>query len=424
MKYNKTILKNGLRVITVPMPSVESVTAMVLVGAGGRYESKKNGGISHFLEHMTFKGTKKRPSAFEISSVIDGIGGVFNAGTTKEETYFYVKAAAKHLSLSMDVISDILLNPLIDPLEIDKERGVIIEEINMYEDLPMRRVVEYFYRLLFPNSPLGWDLIGERDIIRKLTRKDFLDYRKRFYFPKNMVLVVAGGVKENEVVEVAKNYLESFSAPKEKSPKPSEKFTQERPRIFLKSKQTDQTHVVVGVRGNPLGHKDQYIEEVLATIIGGGMSSRLFIEVREKRGLAYYVKTDSDHLLDNGFLATSAGVDTKRADEAVKVILNEYQKITDLTSISQKELQKAKEFIKGRLVLELEDSGNVAGLYGSQELWEGKITTTDEIKGKIDEVSAEDVTRVAKGFFTNDRLNMAIIGPFEDGEKFSKILRL
>lgn len=424
MNYNKHFLTNGLRVITVPMPQMESVTAMILVGAGGRYESKKNGGISHFLEHMTFKGTKKRPSAFEISSVIDGIGGVFNAGTGREETLFYIKAAVKHLSLSMDVISDILLNPLINSEEIEKERGVIIEEINMYEDLPMRRVGEYFYGLLFPNSPLGWDIAGKKETIRKLTREDFLDYRERFYYPKNMVLVVAGGVKENEVVEIAKSCLESFSAPKEKPPKPSEKFNQEKPQIILKSKQTDQTHLVVGVRGNLLGHKDQYIEDVLTTILGGGMSSRLFIEVREKRGLAYYVKTDSDHLLDNGFLATSAGVETKRADEVVKVILNEYQKITDPTSISQKELQKAKEFIKGRLVLELEDSGSVAGLYGSQEILEGKITTTEEIKAKIDEVSAEDVARVAKGFFTNDRLNMAIIGPFEDGEKFSKILRL
>ncbi|MDP3888831.1 MAG: pitrilysin family protein, partial [bacterium] len=356
--YKKTILVNGLRVITVPMPAVDSVTAMILVGAGSRYETKRTNGISHFLEHMTFKGTPKRPSAFAISSTIDGIGADFNASTGKEETLFYVKSAKEHLDLALDVISDMVLAPLIKKDEVEREKGVILEELNMYEDLPMRRAAEYFEQLLFPNSSLGWDIGGEKETVKGITREDFLEYRQRLYLPDNMVLVVAGGAAEEEVVEMAQKYLGGLNGKKGRS-EFGETFKQEKPQIFLKTKKTDQTHLVLGVRGNPLGHKDRYAETILASILGGGLSSRLFIQMRDKRGLAYYVRADAEHFLDNGYFAAAAGVDTQRVDEAILAILEEFRKLTNASAIESQELTKAKEYVKGRLILELEDSRSV-----------------------------------------------------------------
>lgn len=403
------------------MPGVESVTAMVLVGAGSRYETPETNGLSHFLEHMVFKGTQRRPSAFEISSVIDGIGADFNAATGKEETFFFVKSAKTHLPLALDVLVDMVLNPKIDAEEIEREKGVIIEEINMYEDLPMRRAPELFETLLYPNSSLGWDTAGEKEIIRKITREDFVSYRQRLYHPSNMLLVVAGGFDLEEVRRLAQEYFGSLEGKMEK-PAVNEKFKQEKPQVLAKQKKTDQAHLVVGVRGNPLGHPDRYAEVILASILGGGMSSRLFIQVRERRGLAYYIKTDVEHYLDNGYLATRAGVKTEKAEEAIQVILSELQEICQTSSIADQELEKAKEFVKGRMILELEDSRHVAVLYGLQELLEEKIETPSQMIEQIDKVTKAEVARVAQEFFTNSRLNLSIVGPFEGKEKFQEIL--
>ena len=421
MEVQKQTLKNGLRLITAPMP-VESVTVMMIIGAGSRYETARIKGISHFSEHMAFKGTLKRPSAVTISSLIDAIGGYFNAATSKEETVFYAKSASKHLPLVMDVLADIVLNPKLDRVEIEKEKGVVIEELNMYEDTPIFKIGDYFERLLYPKSSLGWDVVGEEKTIQALTREDFVQYRQRLYFPENMLLVVAGGFKSKEVKRLAENYLGDFKTQGSK-PLTQETFRQTEPQVFLRTKKTDQAHLILGVRGNPLGHPDRYAEMVLATLLGGGMSSRLFIEVREKRGLAYYIRTEVSHYLDNGYLATIAGVDTKRIAQAVKVILGEYQKIVKGNKISQKELQKAKEFIKGRLILELEDSRAVANLFGVQEFFERQLRTPAEIMAKIDQVSVQDLVRVARQFFTNDRLNLALIGPEQNEANLKKILR-
>lgn len=422
MEYQKTILKNGLRLITVCVPEAKSVTALVLVGAGSRYETPRTNGVSHFLEHMVFKGCKKYPTAKEIATLIDGIGGDFNAGTGKEDTVYYIKAASEHLKLILELLADVTFNPLFAEKEIEKEKGVIIEEINMYEDLPMRRVGEYFETLLYPNSALGWDIGGKEEIIRGIKREDFLNYRKDRYIAKNMVIVVAGGFKNEKALDLVNQF---FTAKAEEGEiiKPQEKFVQAKPQIYLKTKKTDQTHLVCGVRGNHLGHKDRYVEAILAAILGGGMSSRLFTEVREKRGLAYYVRSEIEHYLDNGYLATSAGVDTKRADEAVKVILNEYEKIKNKGSIEAKELTKAKEYSKGRFILDLEDSRNLGQYFGSSELMEGKIRDREVILKGIEEVTLEDVNRVANEFFQSGRLNLAVIGPFEDSKKFEKLLK-
>lgn len=419
--YSKKFLSNGLKVVTVPIPKAKSVTAMVLVGAGSRYETPQTNGLSHFLEHMVFKGSQKWPTAKEIASLVDGIGGDFNAYTDKENTIYYIKAASSYLELVLEVLSDITFNPLFLSNEIEKEKGVIVEEIKMYEDLPMRRVAEYFENLLYPKSPLGWDIGGTEKVIRGIKREDFLSYRQKRYVLENMLVVIAGGFSQKEGQTQVEKYFANYQS-KGQVGKPNEKFIQKKPGLLLKSKKTDQAHLICGVRGNELGHQDRYVEAVLATILGGGMSSRLFTEVREKRGLAYYVRTENEHYLDNGYLATSAGVDIKRIDEAIKVILEEYAKIKKAKDVSPEELKKAKACLKGKFILDMEDSRNLGQHFGLDELLEGKGRSIEEVLRGIDQVSLADINRVANEFFKEERLNLAIIGPFEDDFEFAKLL--
>ncbi len=435
MEFHRTVLPNGLRVLTIPMSSFESVTVLVMVKAGSRYETRENNGISHFLEHMAFKGTEKRPSAIAISTLIDGIGGEFNAFTGKEVTGYYIKSSANHIDLCMDVLSDMLMHSLFDPKEIDKERGVILEEINLYEDTPARKIGDIYERLLYKDTPMGWDISGEKDVIRKIQREDFLFYMSSLYSADNIVIVVAGGIDSAKAKELVNNHFGDMN-----------KFNtlnytkvvenQEKPAVFIKRKTTEQVHIALGVRTVPLEHRDRYPLSLLSAILGGGMSSRLFHEVREKRGLAYYVRSSSEHYQDCGSLVSMAGVDPKRVEEAIKVMVQEYGKIRNSKSeIRNEEVTKAKKFLKGHLVLELEDSRAVAGFYGSQEMLEKKIDTPEEVIAKTKSVSLEDVERVAKRYFVNKGLNLAVIGNFPspsadgegqlpDGQKFEKLLRL
>ncbi|HSX40205.1 MAG TPA: pitrilysin family protein [Candidatus Saccharimonadales bacterium] len=420
MNYQRTVLANGLRVLTIPMPSFESATVLVMVGAGSRYENKKNTGISHFFEHMAFKGTKTRPSALDISSLIDGIGGEFNAFTGKETTGFYIKSLASHVNLTMDVLSDMLQNSLLDPQEIDKERGVIIEEINMYEDMPTRKIGDIYEELLYGDTPMGWDIGGEKDVIRSVTRDDFESYLHSLYSADNITVVVAGGVTNKQGLDLAQKY---FGNMKRFDTLKYEKVieNQKKPAVFLKHKKTEQVHVALGVRTTELNHPDRYPLWVLSSILGGGMSSRLFTEVREKRGLAYYIRTHSDHYEDVGSLVTMAGIDVKRATDAIKVIIEQYRKIGNEDGITTEELKKAKEYVKGHLVLELEDSRSVAGHYASSELLEKAIDNPDEILKKLDAVTKEEVEDAAKKYLTRP-LNLAVIGNFEDKAQFESLL--
>lgn len=422
--YTLTKLNNGLRLLTIPMPSVQSVTLMVMVNTGSRNETLKINGLSHFLEHMAFKGTKKRPTSLSISSEIEGVGGDFNAFTSKHTIAYHVKLAVKHFELATDILSDILQNSKLEEKEIEREKGVIIEEINMYEDLPMRRAQELFEQLLYQGSALGFNIAGSRETVTGLKRQDFVNYIDKYYYPGNMVVAVAGGVSESQAKTLVGKYFGRVVR-NGQTTKPNDKFIQTKPELLIKQKKTDQAHLVIGVRTNPIGAPDRYVESILSTILGGGMSSRLFIAVRERRGLAYYVRTESDHFVDNGYMATRAGVDLKRLDEAIKIILEEYRKIASLKhEITAKELKKAKEYIKGSLILEMEDSREVAGFYGFQELLENKIRTPEEIFKGIDKVTVEDVNRVAKEFFVPERLSLTLISPFEDKERFENLLKL
>src|SRR3989344_1556044 len=421
MKYQKDILANGLRVLSIPMPSLESVTVLIQVRVGSRYEEKNINGISHFLEHMAFKGTEKRPSAQHIASTIDGIGGEFNAFTSKDHTGYYIKAAAKNLPLLMDVLSDMLLYSKFDPVEIEKEKGVIIEEINMYDDTPMHKVPDLYENLLYGDTKLGRDIAGQKDVIRSVKREDFIAYMDRFYGPKNTVVAVSGGIGES-VKELAKKYLGGWKEKKVEEPD-RVKDEQRKPGVLVHFKDTQQAHMCIGVRSYPLGHPDRYKLGVMTAILGGGMSSRLFMEVREKRGLAYYVRSQNEQYHDVGNFVTQAGIDTVRIDDAVKVTLGEFVKMKE-KEVGDEELKKAKEYLKGRLTLELEDSRSVAGMLGTAQLLGEKNRLPKEIKSKIEEGNATDIKKVAGDIFKSETLNLAIIGPYKNKERFKKILSL
>ncbi len=424
MKFTKTILPNGLRLITVPMPSFESATALVMVGAGSRYETKKNSGISHFLEHMAFKGTEKRPTALDIASLIDGIGGEFNAFTGKEYTGYYVKSGKNNVETILDVLSDMLKHSKLDPVEIEKEKGVIAEEINLYEDMPMRKIGDIYEALLYGDTPMGWDIAGEKSIIQGITRQDFVSYMQSLYSPHNMTVVVAGGINEGEIRELVGKYFGDMKRFDTIKAAPIVE-DQKKPAVLVKEKKTEQVHIALGVRTVDLNHPDKYPLSVLASIMGGGMSSRLFNEVREKRGLAYYVRSSSDEYIDCGTLVSTAGIDPKRVTDAIKVMIEQYQLISGgKLAITQEELKKAKEYMKGHLVLELEDSRSVSTFYAHQELDEEEVLNPDEVLKKIDAVTIDQIDEVGKKYFVNGGLNLALIGNYEHKDQLEEIVKL
>lgn len=447
MIFQKTTLPNGLRVVIAPMPSMESATVQILVGAGTRDEEARVNGIAHFLEHMVFKGTEKYPSSQIISSAIDGIGGEINANTSKERTAYYIKAWERYLTLGFDILSDFIRAPLLDEEEIAREKGVIIEEIAMYEDLPMQKVPFYFEELLYKDDPLGWDIVGTRQTVEATAKNDFLQFREKFYVPENMVLTVAGKFNTKEVLALAQEYFgnlgnstphfaESDSATRGKQESVHEVMHSNRypktdirlnpsgkPEIRVVVRKTEQAHLILGVRGNPLGHEDRYNEAVLAAILGGGMSSRLWTEIRERRGLAYYVRSEIEHYRDQGYMAVRAGVKLGKVDEVVKIILDEFGK-TRAGDITFDELKKAKEYLKGRLALALEDTHSVSEFFGDQEITEGKIRTIEEVMAGIEAVNINSVQALAESFFTSERLNLAVVGPKEKGAKFQELFKL
>jgi len=424
MKYQRKVLKNGLRVITIPMPSFESATVMIMVGAGSRYETAKNNGISHFLEHMAFKGTTKRPNAQAIASLIDGIGGEFNAFTSKEITGYYVKSAVTHVDLCLDILSDMLQNSKLEKSEIEREKGVILEEINLYEDTPSRKIGDIYEQLLYGDTPMGWDIAGRKEVIKAITREDFLSYLQSLYSADNITVVVAGGidsVKTELKVEKYFGKMKSFDILRYKKLVEN----QFKPSLYIKQKNTEQVHIAIGFRTVPIDSEEKHPLSILAAILGGGMSSRLFSEVREKRGLAYYVRTNSEHYQDGGNIVSTAGLDPKRLEEGIEVIVKEYSKFAKgKADITQKELEKAKEYLKGHLVLELEDSRSVAGFYAQAELLEKRVEAPEELIEKINAVTLLDIETVAKKYFRQETLNLAIIGNFTDRQKFEKLLTL
>lgn len=420
--YHKKTFDNGLRLITVPSSDTKAVTVMVLVGAGSKYETREINGISHFLEHLLFKGTKKRPTALKISETLDRVGGIYNAFTSKELTGYFAKVDAGHWELALDWVSDIFLHSVLPAKEIEKERGVIIEEINMTLDTPMRYVGELWENLLYGDQPAGWDIIGTKENILKLQRKNFTDYLKSHYSSQNTIVTVAGNFPvsrlEKEITKYFRGINKAAPAVKIKT-----KERQNRPQLLGRYKQTDQTHLCLGVRGLDAFHPQKYVQEIMAVILGGNMSSRLFTEVREKRGLAYYIHTSAEDYTDSGFLMTQAGVPNDKAAQAIAVILKEYLKMKE-KGVGEAELQKAKDYLKGILILSLEASDAQAMFFAGQELLENKILTLEEKCAKIDKVRAGDIKQLAGEIFQPAKLNLALLGPHKEKENFEKLLKI
>jgi predicted Zn-dependent peptidase len=417
--FQKTTLPNGLRVVTAPMPAAKSVAVMVMLAAGSRYETPPTNGIAHFAEHMFFKGTERRPTAKDISAEVDGIGGEFNAFTSKEYTGYYIKCAAEHRTLALDVLADQLLHSTFDAEEIEREKGVIIEELNMYVDTPRDHVDSVYDQLLFGDQPLGWDIIGTKETIRAAGRRTFLDYLGSWYVPRRMVVGAAGAVDDEFLAEVEAQFggLED----RESGAAPPTQIDQDAPRVKLETRDSDQAHLRLGVRGLPTSHGDRYVMQVMGAILGGGMSSRLFTEVRERLGLAYYVFCHHQSYDDAGTLFSQSGVDVNRIDLAVQTILREFGKLVR-EPVDQSELQRIKNYLKGRMVLQLEDPRGLLTFGLRREALENRLAEPEEIFAGIDAVSAADIQRLAGEVIRDEGLNFGLVGPFDDDARFLELL--
>jgi predicted Zn-dependent peptidase len=420
MKYTKKILPNGLTVIEVPSSDAESVVVDFFVKTGSRSETEKESGISHFLEHFLFKGTKKYPSALTISSLIDSIGGEMNANTGKEHTQYFIKASSKHLELIFELLTDMIQNPLLDPEELEREKGVIVEEINMYKDTPMYEIENVLECTMWPKDALGRDIAGTKETVTAFTRDMFLDYIQRHYQTPNMILGVSGKYDHKKFSELVKKYWQKY--PKQKFhgwDKAKDKQTSA--RLKVEYKQTEQAHLSIGFKAFAYDDKRARALSVLATVLGGGMSSRLFIEVRERRGLAYYVRSSPSAYQDTGVFNIGAGVQVGKIEEAISVILEELKKISSIP-VDEKELTKAKEYLKGKTTLALEDNQNRLDWFLERAAFFPKIYTPEEIFNKIDAVTAEEVQSVAKQIFQKKNTTLAVIGPYKSDKIFRKIL--
>jgi predicted Zn-dependent peptidase len=420
MNYTKKKLKNGMRIITIPMKENPTTTVLVLVETGSKYENKENNGISHFLEHMCFKGTAKRPTAFDITKELDTIGAQYNAFTGQEYTGYYAKSDYKDIDTILDVVSDMYLNPIFPEKEIEKEKGVIIEEINMYQDLPRSIASEEFIKLLYGNHPAGWCIAGTKENVQKINRTDFIDYRSKHYVASATTVVVAGKMNEKEVVKkVLKAFKDIGIWKKEGKEKVLE--NQKAPQSIVHYKDTDQTHLILGVRSFNTYNKYNPIIMVMDAVLSGGLSSRLYQKLRDEMGICYYVGSDNSEYTDHGFFSVASGVDSKRVKEAIIAILAEMKKIkTEL--IGSVELNKAKQHLIGSLNLGLESSNSLAMYYGGQEVLRKVIKKPEDIIKEIKAVTADEIKFVAERIFKDEGLNLAIVGKFKDDKEFKEVL--
>ena len=418
--FERHVLDNNLRVLTAPMSHAQSVTCMIMLAAGARYERRDNNGIAHFAEHMFFKGTEKRPTARDIAGEVDGIGGEFNAFTGKEYTGYYVKCAAEYRDTALDVLVDMLRNSKFDPEEIDREKGVIVEEMNMYYDTPRDYIGGVYEDLLYGDTPLGWDIIGTKETVRGATRETFLDYLSTWYRPSRMVVGIGGRI-EGDLIAQLEEMLGDLEDGATGEPERAQPLANGHPRVKVHTKQSDQAHIAMGLPSYPIDHPDRYSLSLLATVLGGGMSSRLFTEVRERRGLCYYVFGVNHSYTDAGSLYSQAGVDINRIDEAVTTIAAELQKLA-ADIVPSDELEKARAFAKGRFVLSLESPQGTI-MYGlRREVLEGHAPEPTEVLAGLDAVTAEDIQRVARDIIEGHGLNLAVIGPFDDPDRFEQLL--
>lgn len=414
--FQKKILKNGLRLLEVPMQGVDTVTSLIIFGVGSRNENKKNNGISHLIEHLAFKGTKKRPKAFLIAKELDSIGSDYNAFTSEEYTGYFIKSRSAHLEKGLELLSDMVLNSLMREKNIAEEQKIIVEEIRMMHDTPIRYADMIIENLLYQGNPLGYHIAGTETSVKGIKRNDILSFCEDYYLPKNSVVVVAGKIPQN-VGQLVLSYF-PFSNRTEEAKKPEPFIKKSKAKILIDQRRTKQSHLRLASFGLNLDDKDQYIYEVLGAILGGSMSSRLFREIREKRSLAYYINANAGSYTDCGGFIVRAGVNTSRLEEAIKVIVFELKKTIKI--INDEEVSRAKEILKGAMALEKEDSYELAWLFGHQELLQRETLNYEQIIKKIDSVEKSDIKRVAKKIFGGD-FYLALVGQGKE-EKLLKLI--
>lgn len=422
INYQKKALPDGKKIILAPMKNTSAVTILVLVGTGSKNETKKTNGVSHFLEHLFFKGTKNRPNPGDIHKILDSLGAQHNAFTSKELTGFWVKSASKNFDTSLDVISDLLINPIFNQDEIEKERGVILQEISMYEDLPQRRVEEIFETVLYGNQPAGWDTAGTKQTVAGIRREDILDYRNSQYTASNTIISIAGNIEPDSVFKKAQAAFENIPQ-KDFKQRTKTKEPQKEPALEFSKKKSDQTHLVFGFRGYNMFDEKKYALSLLSVILGGNTSSRLFMEIREKLGLAYYIGSGSENYTDCGYLAMRMGIPHSSLETALSktvAIVKDLQK----NGITKKELDFAKDYIRGSMALSLESSDEVASFFGEQTLFYKEILQPEDILKKVERLSQNDIIKVAKEVLQSDRANLAVVGPYNKNQKagYQKLL--
>ncbi|MFA6171687.1 MAG: pitrilysin family protein [Patescibacteria group bacterium] len=436
MTYKIHTLANGLRVITSPVKGTQTATVLIMVATGSKFENRENSGISHFLEHMFFKGTKKRPRAIDIANAFDSLGSENNAFTTKEYTGYWVKVNIQKLDAAVEILSDLIKNSKYEAQEIEREKGVIIEELNMYVDNPIMHIDDVFEEGLYGDTPAGWQIIGTKKTIAGLRREDFLKYVSSQYGAENMIVSVAGNINEKEIIKLAEKHFSGIGKARPED-KAAVVEAQAAPQAKISFKKTDQAHLMLGVRAFPYGERNEFALRVLAIILGGSMGSRLFTELREKRGLAYYVRAQSEFYTDSGYFAASAGVQVEKIEESIEIILREFKKLAR-ELVGPVELKRIKDLIRGRMSLQFESSDSIASWYGRQAIMalekaklektapdlKKEILIPEDFFKKIDQVSPKDIRELAGRIFDNSRLNLAIIGPYKTQEKmFAKLLR-
>jgi predicted Zn-dependent peptidase len=414
MKY--TTLGNKMAYISAPLSGTETITALVVIKTGSKYESRRENGLSHFLEHMFFKGTSKRPTALSLAAELDGVGGEYNAFTSKEYTGYWIKVSGDKTEIALEIVSDMLLNSKFESEEIEREKGVIIEEINMYEDNPLMKIEDVFETCLYGDTPAGWDVAGTVANVKSFKRQDFMNYFTRQYGASSATLILSGNVPKNADALVKKYFL-NFTKNTWKD-KVKVKENQKNPAVLSVHKKTDQVTLALGVRTQAIGHKEEFIIKLLSIILGGSMSSRLFSEVRERRGLAYSVRTSTEFYSDSGYLATTAGIKLGHEEEVVNIIINEYKRISE-ELVPDEELKRAKDMIRGRLAISLEASDDLANWYGRQAILRKKYLSPADYIKEIEKIKPADLRRVAKKIFIVKNLNLALIGPLTSKKEAS-----
>jgi predicted Zn-dependent peptidase len=418
--HQMTVLDNGLRILTSTMPHTQSVSIALFIGTGSRYESVEQSGASHFIEHMLFKGTAKRPTAKEIAITIEQIGGLFNGSTGQEESTYWARVVQPHLDTAIDVLTDMIRHARFEPAEIDRERGVIAREINLTLDTPGDLVYLLSNQLVWPNHPLGRDVAGSEGSIAGLDRDKLLAYMKTHYLPNNTVVSVAGDVKHEAVVRQIAARLGDWGRGEVMSYQPA-KDSQREPRVRVHNQDTRQAYLCLSVPGLPRDHPDRLSLRLLNTVMGEGMSSRLFTGIREKQGHAYSIDSYISALYDTGVVGAYTSVDPEHAEDAIQAILAEWDGLRQ-EEIPSEELARAKDFTKGQLLPFMEDSFSVALWFGSQEMLFSERLTYEEAIEEIEAITTADIHRVAQQLFLEEKLNLAVVGPFNSEEGFRDLL--